>query len=158
MQLWQRLAIIVLVVACVTAMGVHHDTQFTNQWPYPTSEELATDYATYVGEEAFLFGTVESVQGDTARVHVESDAGEYTLTVRSFDATVKPGGVVQIVGVIRPDHVVVADQIAVVNTSGSSKLYKYAVSLVGAALVVVVFFRYWRLNTETLTLEARTDG
>jgi hypothetical protein len=46
----------------------------------------------------------------------------------------------------------------VVNPSGSSLVYKYGTSLVGAALVLVVFFRYWRVDWGSLSLEVREDG
>lgn len=158
MRPWQRLTILLLTVGCVTAMGVQYDTQSAEQWSYPSSQEIAADYEAHIGEEAFLFGTVESISGDTARVRIESEVGKYTLIVESFDSTVERGGLVQVVGELRPGRVLVADNTVVVNTSGDSTLYKYAVSLLGAALVVVAVFRYWRLNTETLTLEVRTDG
>ena len=157
MRLWHRAAVVGLVVVCVAGMGVHYDTRYADQWPYPTGDELATDYDAHVGQETFLFGTVVSVDDDTARVRVDADAGAYTLRVRSFDAAVEPGGVVQLLGTVRPNGVLVADRIAVVNPSSGAQLYKYGVSVVGAALVLVAFFRHWRVDTDRLTLVAR-DG
>jgi hypothetical protein len=149
--------VLCLVVICVAGMGVHYDATFEEQWPYPTGDELATDYDAHVGQETFLFGTAVSVDDETARIRVDADAGTYTLRVRSFDATVDPGGTVQLLGVVRPDGVLVADRVVVVESSGGSRLYKYGVSVLGAGLVLVAFFRHWRIDTERLTLEAR-DG
>jgi len=51
--------------------------------------------------------------------------------------------------------VVDAETVRVVNPAGASETYKYAVSAVGALLVVALFFRYWRVDIETLTFEVR---
>lgn len=152
-----RLAVLGLVVACVAGMGVHYDATFEDEWPYPTDDELATDYDAHVGSQTLLFGEVVGVDGETARIRIDADAGVYTLRVRSFDATVDPGGVVQVLGVVRPDGVLVADRIVVVESSPGDRLYKYGVSLLGVGFVVVVFFRRWRIDTDRLVLEAR-DG
>lgn len=156
-RLWHRVAVVGVMIVCVAGMGVHYDATFDDQWPYPTDDDLATDYDAHVGQEVFLFGTVVSVDDGTARVRVDADTGTYTLRVRSFDAAVEPGGVVQLLGTVRPDDVLVADRVAVVNASSGSRLYKYGVSVVGAALVVVPFFRRWRVDTDRPRLVMR-DG
>lgn len=160
MQPWHRLVVLGLVVAAVGGMGVHYDSQFADQWPYTTDDELGSEYQLHVGTETFLTGTVERVDSErsTARISIEADAGRYQVELQSFDASVSQGGVVQVVGTVRPEHVVVVERSAVVSPAGSSELYKYVVSLAGAALVMVLFFRHWRVNTDTLALEARTDG
>ena len=107
-----------------------------------------------VGQETFLFGTVVSINDETTRIRV--DGGTYTLRVRSFDAAVDPGGTVQVLGVMRSDDVLVADRV-VVESSGSSRLYNYEVSVLGAGLVLVAFFRHWRIDTEQLAFEVQ-DG
>ena len=152
-----RLVVVCVVVVSVVGMGVHYDSVFADRWPYPTEDELATDYDDHVGERTLLFGTVESVDDGTARVRIAADAGEYTLRVQSVDAAVEPGGVVQLLGEVRPGGVLVAERVVVVESSPGAALYKYGVSLVGAALVLVVFFRHWRVDIERLELEAR-DG
>jgi len=45
--------------------------------------------------------------------------------------------------------------VRVVNPAGSSEAYKYAVSAVGAVLVLALFFKYWRVDHRTLTFEVR---
>jgi hypothetical protein len=80
------------------------------------------------------------------------------LTVREFDANVEPGGVVQVLGRLEPGRAMTPDAVAVVNPSGSSLVYKYSTSLVGAALVLVVLFRHWRVDWRSLSLEVREDG
>lgn len=153
-----RVLLAVALVGLVFGMGVHYDSAEDDRWPYPDADRLAVEYGQYVGERALLFGTVESVSSGTARLSVESATGSFPLTVRGFDADVEPGGTVQVLGQLGPDRAMTAEAVAVVNPSGSSLVYKYGTSLVGAALVLVVFVRYWRVDWEALTLEAREDG
>jgi hypothetical protein len=152
-----RLIVIIIVVATIGGMGVHYESNYTTHWPYPTDDELASEYDTHTGETTLLIGTVKSITDDTATITVESNAGDYDLRIQSFETGVSKGGVVQVLGVIRPDRVIVADTVAVVNQDGSSRIYKYGVSLLGAALVLVLFFRYWSVNLEKRRLET-DDG
>jgi hypothetical protein len=158
MRLRTRLFVAVLLLGLVFAMGVHYGATAGEHWPYPSSDALAEDYDRHVGEQAFLFGTVESVSAGTARLSVESTTGSFPLTVQNFDANVDPGGVMQVLGTLQPDHAMRAEAVRVVNPAGSSTLYKYVTSLVGALLVVVAFFRYWQTDWATLSIEVRADG
>jgi hypothetical protein len=152
-----RVLVAVLLLGAVAGMAVHYDAAYDDRWPYPTSDGLAESYDAHVGERALLFGTVESLDegAETARVRVEHSGGSFTMTVQNMDADVGEGGVVQVLGTLRPGQELQADAVAVVNAAGSSNLYKYAVSLLGALLVLVLFFRYWRINFQRLTVEAR---
>lgn len=158
MQLRTRVLLAVALVGLVFAMGAHYDSAEEEHWPYPDADRLAAEYDRHVGERALLFGTVESVSAGTARLSVEHAAGSFPLTVRAVDANVEPGGTVQVLGRLEPGRAMTADAVAVVNPSGSALVYKYGTSLVGAALVLVVFFRYWRVDRESLSLEVREDG
>jgi hypothetical protein len=64
----------------------------------------------------------------------------------------------QVRGRLAPDRTVVAERVLVVNPYSWSEPYKYAVSVVGAALVLVVFFREWRPDVDALAFEVRDDG
>ncbi|MFT4882023.1 MAG: hypothetical protein ACI9HI_002043 [Salinirussus sp.] len=154
----RRVLLAAVLVGLVFGMGVHYDSAEAGQWPYPDTDRLAAEYDQYVGEQALLFGTVESVSEGTTRLSVEYTTGSFSLTVREFDADVEPGGVVQVVGRLEPGRAMTPEAVAVVNPSGSSLVYKYGTSLVGAALVLVVFFRYWRVDWGSLSLEVREDG
>lgn len=154
----RRVLLAVVLVGLVFAMGVHYGSAEEEYWPYPDADQLAGEYDRHVGERALLFGTVESVSSGTAQLSVESATGSFPLTVQGFDADVEPGGTVQVLGRLEPDRTMTADVVAVVNPSGASLVYKYGTSLVGAALVLVVFFRYWRVDWGSLSLEVREDG
>jgi len=155
-----RALLIVLAVGLVFGMGVHYESQYDDRWPYPDSDSIATEYESHVGKQVLLFGTVQSVDRDsaTAQLEIAHTTGTFEMTAQRFDADVREGGVVQVLGTLEPNHVVVTRTAAVVNPAGSSKLYKYGVSLVGALLVTVLFFKHWRIDRETLTFEARYDG
>jgi hypothetical protein len=80
------------------------------------------------------------------------------MTVEGFDASVSPGGSVQVYGQLQPDQRIKAENIVVVNPSRSSTTYKHASSVLGALLVLLQFFRHWRFDIETLVFEVRADG
>lgn len=154
-----RLFVATLLVGFVVASGVHYATESSTHWPYPDTTQLKTAPEDHTDTKVFLFGTVEQIdsKSDTAKVRVESDAGPFTLEIRGFDTQrdVQPGGIVQVVGKYGPGYVVEAENVRVVNPAGSSNLYKYAVSAVAAVLILVLFFRHWRVTVRNLSFEVR---
>jgi len=151
---------VVVLLAAVGGLCVHYDATFDDNAPYPSTDDLATDYEHYVGEETLVFGDVERVDAEAERatVRVDSDEGEFELVVESFTERPQPGGVVQVYGTLEANYTMVATNVAVVNPAGVSKAYKYAVSVVGSVLVLVLFFRHWRVDTEGLAFELRSGG
>jgi len=155
-----RVAGVVVLLAAVGGLCVHYDATFDDNAPYPPTDDLATEYENYVGEETLVFGDVDRVDADAERatVRVDSDEGEFELLVRGFTERVQPGGVVQVYGTLEADYTISATNVAVVNPAGGSKAYKYAVSVVGAVLVLALFFRRWRVDTESLAFELRSGS
>jgi hypothetical protein len=154
-----RVFVAVLLLAVVAGAGVHYDVAEPTHWPYPTDDELADAYEPAVGERALLFGEVQSVDttDDTATITVEHDTGAFDLRVTNLDAAVEPGGTIQVYGTLQPDYTIAAQSTVVVNPDGSSTTYKYAVSVVGALLILAAFFRQWRVDTETRGFVPRGD-
>jgi hypothetical protein len=154
-----RLVTAVVLLGLVFVSGVHYDTAEADHWPYPTPEELETAPDQHSDQRVFLFGTVERLDetAGTARIRVESDEGPFVVDVTGFETErdVRPGGTVQIVGEFQPGYIVAAERVRVVNSAGSSLLYKYVVSVIAALLVLIVFFRYWRADVGMLSFEAR---
>jgi hypothetical protein len=155
MRLSSRVVLIALLSLGVVASGVHYADNHDQQWPYPTGDDIAADYTEHLGEKTLLFGTVRTVNSETATVVVSHSDGSVKLTVEDFEASVRPGGTVQVFGTLQPDQRVVAETLVVVNPAESSKSYKYALSAVGAGVVLLSFFREWQVNTETLRFEVR---
>lgn len=153
----RHLLVALALLSVAVASGVHYDAVYDQEWPYPTEDELHADYDEYVGEQVLLFGDVESIDrtADRATIEVEADNGPFTVTVEGIDADVEPGGVVQVYGTVQPGQTVAASNIVVVEASRGNRLYKFAVSGVGAVLVLAAFFRYWRIDWAALTFEPR---
>ncbi|WP_415380092.1 hypothetical protein [Halosimplex sp. TS25] len=152
-----RVGVALVLVASVFGLGIHYSANRSAHWEYPMDEELAERPSAYAGEQVFMQGEVVSIDSTNATGQVRSTyaGGAVTVTVRGFDADVRPGGVVQVYGVFRPDDVVDAETVRVVNPARTSERYKYAVSAVGALLVIALFFRNWRIDPGTLTFEVR---
>lgn len=158
MKLWVRVAMAVLLVAVLFGTSVHYKVAEPDHDPYPQEEKLATDYDAHIGEQALLFGTVQSVEDDRLLVQVESDAGPFEMTVSNATARVQPGGVVQVYGTLGPEQVIQPERTEVVNASSGSDTYKYGVSAAGALLVAILFVRYWTIDTDEWAFEVRADG
>jgi hypothetical protein len=139
----------------VLATGVHYAANHDRHWPYPTGDDIATDYSEQVGQEVLLFGTVRSNDNRKTTIAVSHANGSVTMEVENFDKSVQPGGTVQVFGELQPSQTIKARNVVVVNPTKDSALYKYAVSSVGALLVVGAFLREWRLDTETVSFEVR---
>ena len=169
-----------LLLGCALAVAllglcVHYDA--TVPVDTPGNEELATDYDRYVGETVAVSVVVRGDAapdsgGETASA-AAGTAGESNatatgvlrgferfgpVTVRGADRVADPGGTMQVRGRLAPDRTVVAERVLVVNPYSWSEPYKYAVSVVGAVLVLVVFFREWRPDVDALAFEVRDDG
>jgi len=153
-----RALLVALALLLVLGTGVHYDSQYGNQWPYPDHDALASEYDQHVASDTLVFGTVQSVDDETARIEVQHSDGTFEMTVEDFHAGVQPGGMVQVYGLLGPDRTITASNVVVVNPAGTSTLFKYGVSLVGAALVTVLFFREWRVDVDELAFEVRDDG
>lgn len=152
-----RLFLVLLLVGTVGVMGVHYDATYDDRWPYPAEESLKTTPEAHDGAEVFVFGTVQAVDAgeDTATIEIDSDAGPFTARVSGFDAQVRPGGTVQVVGTFDAGGTITAGTVRVVNPAGASEWYKYAVSVIAAVLVLAVFFQHWRVNLRQLRFERR---
>jgi hypothetical protein len=146
-----------LLLLATAGLGVAADATGEQRWPYPTADTLGAEYADHTGETTLLFGTVESVDDGTARILVEYDEGTFEMTVHNFDASVQPGGAVQVYGTLKPNRTIDAGQVVVVNPAGSSLLFKYGISVVAVVFFLLLFFRYWRIDWQSYSLEAR-DG
>jgi hypothetical protein len=155
----RRISIAVLLLGAVLGMGVHYDTEQSTHYPYPDTTDLKISPEGHLNTQVFVFGTVEEINEDqnTARVRIDTDEGPFTAEVTRFSTqrNVQPGGVVQVVGTFQGEYLIEADTVRVVNPAGASYIYKYAVSVVAAGLIMVLFFRYWRVNIRTLSVEER---
>lgn len=169
----RRLVLGCVLLALLFGLTVHYGANAEAHKPYPDTEDVATAYDSHVGETVQISGTVRSTSANASGgERADSPGGgnatmtivlrQYEsfgpMTVRGADRTAPPGGTVQVIGTLEPDRAVTAERVLPVNARSWSEPYKYAASVVGAALVLVVFFREWRIDVEALAFEVRDDG
>lgn len=157
MHVWVR--VVIVLGLCLTLGGSFVHAEITeDRWsPYPDAADLSSEYDSYVGQQLMVFGTVTDTDEDGMEIRAESDGTAITLRVTGTTSTVDPGGVVQVYGTLEPDQTIAAERVEVVNSSRWAEFYKYGASAIGAFGFLLLFVRYWRLNRDTWTLEAR-DG
>ncbi|ACV11285.1 hypothetical protein Huta_1106 [Halorhabdus utahensis DSM 12940] len=157
---WQRGLLVIGLAGLLLGMGVHYGAVEEDHWPYPEADEIAGQPAEHIGEELFLFGTVTAVDADaeTATIRVAASPESISITVQSFDRAAQSGGTVQVLGELTDERTVDADRVVVVNDSGGAEWYKYGVSVIGAIVVLIAFFRYWRIDTDSWSFGVRHDG
>jgi hypothetical protein len=161
----RRLLLGCVLVAALAGLFVHYGATADSHDRYPGNEEIALSYDDHVGETVQIAGIVRSLAANgsgganaTMTVVLRNWESFGTLTVRDADRSVDPGGTVQVVGTLGADRTISAERVLPVNPRSWSEPYKYAVSVVGAALILVVFFREWRVDAEGLAFEVREDG
>ncbi|EMA28830.1 hypothetical protein [Haloarcula japonica] len=157
MCVWVR--VVIVLVLCLTLGGLFVHAEVTeDRWsPYPDATDLSAGYESYVGQDLMVVGTVTETSEDEMEIKAESDGEEIVLRVTGMKTAVEPGGVVQVYGTLKPDQTIAAEHVEVVSSSRWAEFYKYGASAVGALGFLLLFFRYWRIDRETWTLEAR-DG
>ena len=148
-----------VLVLCLALGGlfVHAAVTEEQRSPYPDAADLSTNYESYVGQQLMVFGTVTETDDDWIEIETESDGTVIALRVTETEAAVEPGGVVQVYGTLEPAQTIAAERVEVVNSSRWAEFYKYGASAIGAFGFLLLFFRYWRIDREAWTLEAR-DG
>ncbi|ERG93049.1 MAG: hypothetical protein J07HQW1_03102 [Haloquadratum walsbyi J07HQW1] len=154
-----RIVIPLVIIGGILSLGIHYETQEDNHDPYPDPDSIKASPEEYVDRQVFVFGTVEGVgeEQNTATIRIETDEGPFTAEVNRFSTQrgVQSGGVVQVYGTFQGEYLIQADNIRVVNPAGSSTIYKYVTSGVAAILIMILFFRYWSLNLQTLGFEVK---
>ena len=153
----KRIAVAVVCLGLLLGTFVHYGATEDEHGPYPQEEALVSDYGEFVGERSLLFGTVQSADGERVVIEVDTDIGPLTMTVGGVDpeTDLQPGGVVQVYGTLDAGRTITSTRTVVVSESGGAEYYKYAVSAVGAALVLAAAFRRWRIDTDAWELVPR---
>jgi len=171
----RRLLLGCVLAAALFGLFVHYGATAESHALYPGSEEIVTAYDSHVGETVTVSAIVRTTSANrdgegndgtapgagagnaTMTVELRRFASFGPLTVRGADRTAEPGGTVNVLGTLEPDRTITAQRVVRVNARTWSEPYKYAVSAVGAALVLVAFVREWRVDPATLGFEVR-DG
>jgi hypothetical protein len=117
---------------------------------FPGNEDLST---VDPGERVVLSGTVRSVASDRTVVELET-TGE-RVAIADLGGEPAPGDDVWLHGTVRSDGSVTADR-AIVRAPWEIA-YLYAVSALGAALVLAHVVRTWRVDVERLRVVPRGE-
>ena len=134
-----------------------------DRYASPDVEEIAADPGVYDGQEVLLFGDVVAVDATSRTMTiVGGEDPELAVAVESVSAStidaVKPGGAVQVSGVLAGEStVVVADGVVVDYRNGADFRYVYGTSLLGGLLAAGGFLWYWRIDPRRLGFVPRGD-
>ncbi|MEW6221773.1 MAG: hypothetical protein AB1476_00420 [Candidatus Hadarchaeota archaeon] len=129
-------AVAALLLLAIAALSIYSGLEYKRHRPYPTSDEIASGYQSYVGREVFVFGTVASV----AENGVVVSSGELNFTVAPLSA--KAGDLVEVLGTLGENYRLASSSVVVYDRA--SYYLELARSLAGAAILVFVFFRSWK--------------
>ncbi|WP_440771731.1 DNA-binding protein [Natronorubrum sp. DTA28] len=157
MRLAARLVVVALLFAALLGLCVHYGGTYDDNWPHPTGDQLGEEYDAYAGERVLLFGSVQSVDGETIVIHVTDSADEVAaeLEIDGVDNSVASGGTVQVYGVLESDRTMTADETVVVDRDANAFDYKLGTSIVGVLLAIGYFARHWTVNPRTFAVEPR---
>jgi len=159
MRLASRITITIILLTTLGGLCVHYDTTYDENWPHPTGEQLQEQSPEpFVGERVLLFGEVQTVNPDATTINITDDNDNVAaeLEVTGIEDRVKPGGVVQVYGVLESKTKLHAEQTVVVNRDPSATIYKLGASVVGLLLSVAYFFRQWQIDFQKLAFKPRT--
>jgi hypothetical protein len=158
MRLVYRLSAVAVLLALTLGLCVHYGATYDENWPQPTSDQLADDPDGWDGEQVLLSGVVETVDENQFSMRVGTDAVAVArvVTVRDARVDAEPGGVVQVFGELSERGTVQrADRVVVVVASAERPLSTYAIVLLGIGTVAALFRRHWRIDLRTLTVIPR---
>ncbi len=134
---------------------------------YPSTDEIIGDQRAVNGHEVFVFEEVELIDHDRQRITIvledEYFAGlglggveletrdQHELTVflanASVIGTIEDGSYLQIHGTLRDDSTVIdAQSVIVEHQHKGDWVYSYGISLIGAFIALLFFFRHWKIT------------
>jgi hypothetical protein len=150
----RRIAALLVLLATLFALVVWFGTvgPAPALGSYPGNDAIGNDYDSYVGERVAVGGTVRTT--DPVTIAVEHGSGERVrLTVTGLAIPVEKGEYLRVFGVARPDRTIRARNAFTVPRGG--RWYAYVVSALAGCWVLSRIVRYWRIETDTWTLEPR---
>lgn len=143
-----RLTLVTVLVLLAGAMCVHYEAVEDSHSPYPTIDQLHSDYSRYVGGTHYFWGVVS----ETTRDSFTTSYYDMEFVVSST-RSVERGDVVQVYGTLRPNQRIDAERIVVSDPTGRS--YMFAVSILAALLTFTTVARHWTLDGRLLSLTPR---
>lgn len=127
---------------------------------YPTEDQLALDYDSYVGAQVQIGGTVKETDPvEVVVIHQNWNGEEYQrgtsrLRVTGSVEGMTPGQAVQIYGTVQPDGTIHAEKSVVVPIE--NHLYMYTVSFLAGLWVLARIVWGWTVVWDEFALRRRT--
>ena len=145
-----RLLILVGLLSVLAILFVDYSVNFEAHDPYPTDDQLRSDYNAHVGEYVHFWMIVSEVDDGSFVAHQE----EVELTIVGTIPSVQRGDVIQVYGRLEPGHVVRPERVVVSNQR--NRTYMFVVSALAILLTGVRFVRDWTVEPDALWLTGRS--
>lgn len=137
----------ILLLLAIAFLSLYSHLEYKRHLPYPTRREISMDYQSYVGREVFVFGTVASVTENGAIV----SSGELNFTVTPLVA--KVGDLVEVLGTLGENYSMSSRRVVVYDRA--SYYSEFVRSLVGAVILIFVFFKSWKFTARKFRFAER---
>ena len=138
-----RIFIGLFLVAILLILCEYHYTNFEEHLEYPSTKMIQQDPESYDGWLISKGGTVSKV-GDSSFVIISMDRDvRYNFVIDSKEE-VYLGDSVEVLGTFRSPNKITPDKMIVVRAQSGKMVYVR--SLIGLLILVIVFFRSWRVN------------
>lgn len=147
-RVW-RVAFAVTLLLVLGVLFVDYSANVDDQDPYPTDEQIGSNFEAHVGEQAYVWADVTAV--DENSFEIETD--EFALTVQGPPEEANAGDYVQVYGTLQPGNVIVPERIVVSNQH--NRTYMFVVSALAFLLTAGLFVREWTIDYRTLTIQPR---
>ncbi|WP_256298614.1 hypothetical protein [Haloarchaeobius salinus] len=151
-----RLLVIVCCLVAAGGLAVDYAAHADDRGTYPSDRELAADFDSYTGEQVFLWLDVTRVTDDGLVGTFGPDDTAVTVTGADAGGDVGANDQVQVYGVARPDHRIVADRVVV--SHGENRMYMFVASALAAVWALGFLLLYWRPDVARGVLTPRTGG
>ncbi len=133
----KKVTALLLLIAMIS-LCVYSSYEYPKNLPYPTVDEIVSNYQKNVGEKISIFGTVTRATSDTSVV----STGKSIFEVKPMMA--KVGDKAEILGTLELDYQIRAESVLVYD--GPSYYSIFARSLIGAGLLILIFLKNWKFK------------
>ncbi|MGC9444790.1 MAG: hypothetical protein ACP5E9_07705 [Candidatus Methanospirareceae archaeon] len=147
-----RLLLGSVLVACLLVLCTYHASYHDLHEAYPGNEEVINGVEGTVS----VYGTVLDTGGDGFTLRLTHGSASRIVTVVSSESVAR-GDKVEALGILNGNELIPNDMIVLKQWSHYAV---YLRSVVGLAIAVIVFLRYWTFDVKRLRFSRRTrrDG
>ena len=140
-----KLAVPLLIV--LLSLCLYSNSEYSRHLPYPSLDEIASNYQLHVGGMVSISGTVTS----SARNSSVVSAGKWSFEVSPLVA--KVGDKAEVLGRLKSNYRITAEKVVVQDSAGYYSIFLR--SLIGAGLLAFVFLKSWKFDAKRFRFEGR---